>query len=120
MSRAGMTLLEVVVGLTVTGLTLAAGYGALGTIVDRRVRADSAMSSIVRAAAIRRTLAAWLDGARIAADEPGPPFRGLDGVRDGLPDDELIFLTTGASPVSNGETVVRLHVDHDTVTPERG
>jgi hypothetical protein len=115
-----MTLLELLVGLMVTGLVLGAGYGALGTIVDQRERADEIVGSTARAAAVRRTLIGWLDGARISMDKAGPPFRGLDGVYEQTPDDELSFLTTGASPLGEGEIVVRLYVDRDTATAERG
>lgn len=119
-SRAGMTLLELVVGLTVAGLVLAAGYGAFSSIVDHSGRAAQAADAEARAAAMREALVSWLAGARLTVEEAGPPFRGLDGVYEDQPDDQLTFLTTGATPLGVRHTIVRLYVDRDEETPERG
>jgi type II secretory pathway pseudopilin PulG len=115
-----MTLLELIVGLTVTGVTVSAGYAAFTSIVDHRSRTQEQVEAIGRAAEARRTLAGWLENARLQIDRDGPQFRGLDGVYQGLPDDELSFLTTASDPLGAGETVVRLFIDRDTLTPERG
>jgi len=119
-SRAGMTLLELVVGLTITGLALSAGFGALAALGDRRQRMDVTMDAAAHAALVRAELVSWLGGAHLLAEEGGPSFRGLDGVRDRLPDDGISFLTTAPTPLGTGETVVRLFVDHDSATPQRG
>jgi len=37
---AGFTLLELIVGLTITGLIVTAGYTALATVMDRRAQAE--------------------------------------------------------------------------------
>jgi type II secretory pathway pseudopilin PulG len=116
----GMTLLELIVGLTVTGLVLTAGFSALAVLGDRRHQAEAAMAAVARAANQRAEIAAWLAGAHLVADEGGPEFRGLDGIRDQLPDDDLSFLTTSPTPLGTGETLARLYVDHDEATPERG
>jgi len=116
----GMTLLELVVGLTVTGLVVTAGFGALQMLGDRRLQAEAAMNAVARAANERAELESWLAGTRLVAEEGGPDFRGLDGVRDRTPDDELTFLTTAPTPLRTGETVVRLYVDRDPGTPEQG
>ena len=118
--RAGMTLLELVVGLTVAGLVLAAGYGAFSSIVDHSERAADASDAEARAAAIREALVSWLAGARLTVEEAGPPFRGLDGVYEDRPDDQLTFLATGTTPLGVRHTIVRLYVDRDEETPERG
>jgi prepilin-type N-terminal cleavage/methylation domain-containing protein len=118
--RAGMTLLELVVGLTITGIALAAGYAALSSALDHRQRATEVTGAVARAAAVRRTLVSWLSGARLTVDEGGPEFRGIDGLHGGLPDDELSFLTTTPTEVSPSQTLVRLYVDRDERTPERG
>jgi prepilin-type N-terminal cleavage/methylation domain-containing protein len=120
MSRRGMTLLELIVGLTITGTTMTAGYGALASILDHRSAAEAKIDAISRSAAERRMLLAWLESARLTVDQDGPPFRGLDGTYHDLPDDELTFLTTADTPVGARESVVRLYVDRDTLTPERG
>jgi len=126
-----MTLLELVVALTITGLMLASGYGAFATLADRRAVAAERADEVARAAALRRTLAAWLAGARLTIEEDEIAFRGLDGVRrsDGrsvaaagaeMPDDDLTFLTTAPTPLGDGETIARLYVDRSDDTPERG
>ncbi|HEX2205095.1 MAG TPA: prepilin-type N-terminal cleavage/methylation domain-containing protein [Longimicrobium sp.] len=117
--RAGMTLLELLVGLTITGLVLAAGYAALASVADHRQRAAAAADEVARAAAVRRTLTAWLAGARLEAYQGGPEFRGVDGTDGGHDDDELSFLT--AVPIgARAFPTVRLYVDRDEKTPERG
>lgn len=115
-----MTLLELVVALTITGITVTAGYGALASILDHRAAADARMDAVTRAAARRRMLVAWLRGARVTQDQNGPSFRGLDGTFQGQPDDELSFLTTAETPSGAGETVVRLFIDRDILTAEDG
>jgi hypothetical protein len=115
-----MTLLELLVGLTITGTILTAGYGALASIVDHRAVVETQGDAVARAAAERRALVDWLEGARLTVDQDGPQFRGLDGTAGMLPDDELTFLTTSATPLGAAESVVRLFVDRDTLTPERG
>jgi len=115
-----MTLLELIVGLTVTALALTAGFGALGMVGDRRARLEASMNAVARAATVRADIAAWLGDARLVADEGGPNFRGLDGTRGRMPDDDLTFLTTAPTPLGTGETIVRLYVDRDSATAERG
>ena len=117
--RAGMTLLELLVGLTITGLVLAAGYAALASVADHRRRASEAAEEVARAAAVRRTLTAWLAGARLEPFQGGPEFRGVDGTDGAHDDDELSFLT--AVPIgARAYPTIRLYVDRDEKTPERG
>lgn len=116
----GMTLLEVVVALTVVGLVLAAGYVAFGQITDHRRRAADATDAVVRPAVIRASLRGWLAGARLVADEGGPPFRGLDGIAGDLADDRIAFLTSARTPLGAAPALVRIAVDRDAETPERG
>ncbi|MGH7629401.1 MAG: hypothetical protein ACREOF_08415 [Gemmatimonadales bacterium] len=115
-----MTLLELVVGLTIAGAAVSAGYGALASIADQSERAAWAADGATAAAGKRRLLLRWIEGARLDVERAGPTFRGLDGVHDDSPDDELTFLTTAPTEASGGRTVVRLYVDRDTLTPERG
>jgi hypothetical protein len=114
-----MTLLELVVGLTVTGVTVSAGYGAFTTVLDHRGRAAAHLDGIAGAAEGRRALVGWLANGRLVLDQDGPLYRGLDGVYQRLPDDDLTFLTAG-SPGTPREVVVRLHIDRDSLTAERG
>jgi len=120
MNRAGLTLIELVVALTITGLAMAAGYGAFGAIVDHRRRVEEASVAVARAAAERGMLESWLAGAHLTVEEGGPAFRGLDGVSGDSADDELTVHTTAPTPLGTGETIVRVYVDRDGRTPERG
>ncbi|MBP6669024.1 MAG: hypothetical protein KA180_06215 [Gemmatimonadales bacterium] len=120
-----MTLLEVVVGLTITGVAVSAGYAALATALDHRDRAEAALTAGLEAANIRRELRAWLGGARLTVEEDGPGIRGLDGVvevgQSGLvSDDRLTLLTTAATPLEATEVIVTLFVDRDSLTPATG
>ena len=114
-----MTLMELMVGLTVTGVTLSAGYSAFASMVDHRARAAAEVEKVARAAEARRALTEWLEHARLVVDQDGPLFRGLDGVYQGLPDDDLSLLTSGG-PAGSSEVVVRLFIDRDSLTAERG
>jgi type II secretory pathway pseudopilin PulG len=115
-----MTLLELLVGLTVTGMAVSAGVAALATLGDRRQQADAAVATIARAAEQREEIASWIAGARLVAEEGGPQFRGLDGLRGSVPRDEIAFLTTSNTPLGSGENIVRLYVDADTTSSEQG
>lgn len=119
MNRAGLTLIELIVAMAISGLVLSAGYAALSSMTELRRTADEATDAVARSSAARRSLVAWLGGARLTV-EGRADFRGIDGERDGQPDDALAFLTTAPTPVGMGETLVRIFVDHDPRTPERG
>ena len=111
--------MELVVGLTVTGIALAGGYGALAAALDHRERLERVADEAARAATIRREVGAWIGGARLTVSDVGPVFRGLDGIRGGSPDDELMLLTNARTPLGRN-TIVRLFVDRNDSTPERG
>jgi prepilin-type N-terminal cleavage/methylation domain-containing protein len=116
----GLSLIELVVALAITGLVMAAGYGALGSIADQHRRIEHAGTALATAVAERQSLSSWLAGAHLTVEEGGPAFRGLDGVSGDSADDELTFLTTAPTPLGASETIVRLYVDRDERTPERG
>ncbi len=120
MKRDGMTIMELLVGLMVTGLALSAGYAAFASIVDHRERAAGKSDVVARSSAIRATLESWLSGARVSGESGGPQFHGLDGVHEGTPDDELWFVTTAPTPLGTRETIVRLYIDRDEQTAEKG
>ena len=119
-SRRGLTLVELLVALTVTALTTGVGWTALGALTDRRERARAEFTATLRAAAVRRELVAWLEGAHVTGDEEAPPFLVTDDVARGRADDELRFLTSAVTPLGRGDVVVRLYVDRDARTPEHG
>lgn len=119
MIRRGLTILELAVGLTVTALAAAIGGASLATLADHRSRERHAAAALARDAAVRRTIVSWLEGAYVA-DEPGPAFELVDHTHRGRPDDELRLLTSARTPLGDGGVAVRLHVDRDEATPERG
>ncbi len=118
--RRGMTLVELLVGLVITSLMLAGGYAALASVVDHRARVTRELDEVAHAASVRRSLAGWLAGAMLRADGTGPEFRGLDGADAGTDDDELAFLAGTHLGPEWDESAVRLFIDRDDETPERG
>ena len=124
MTRPGLTALELIVGLAVTALAAGIGTATLGLLVDRRAPLLEPAGEVARAAAVRRTLVDWLEGAHGSlspfAGSAFASFQLLDRARDGRPADELLIATSAETPLGAGETLVRLYVDADERTPERG
>lgn len=120
-ARRGMTVLELIVALVVAALAAAMGTASIATLVDQRARLRDAAAETARAAAVRRAVAAWLDGAYVTGAPQEPGFRIVDHVDHGRPDDEVVFPTTARTPLgAGGDAVVRLFIDRDPRTPERG
>jgi hypothetical protein len=115
-----MTLVEVVVALTVAGLALTTGYGALALIVDRSTQADDVASAAIHEAVMRQTLTEWLAATRVGGPQSRTAFEGLDGEYDGQPDDVVAFLTSAVTPAGARETLIMLYIDREEATPERG
>lgn len=115
-----MTLVELMVGLVITSLMLAGGYAALTSVVDHREHVTRSMDEAAHAASVRRSLAGWLGGAMLPPDGTGPEFRGLDGLDAGNDDDELAFLAGTSLGPEWDLSAVRLYLDRDPKTPERG
>jgi prepilin-type N-terminal cleavage/methylation domain-containing protein len=115
-----MTLIELMVGLVIMALIAGAGYGAVSTITDHRDSADTMLATRQREAALRSSIRGWLVGVHLPAGERGFALQGTDAVWQKLPDDELSFLTRAPTPLGGGEAIVRLYVDRDPRTPERG
>jgi hypothetical protein len=114
-----LTLIELLVALSITGLVMASGYGALSVMMDHRAHVMAATDAVASAAAKRRMLEGWLRGARLNIDGD-EKFEGLHGVDEDRPDDALTFLTNAPTPVGTAETIVRVYIDRDDKTPERG
>jgi prepilin-type N-terminal cleavage/methylation domain-containing protein len=120
MRRAGFTLVEVLVGLTVASIALTAGFSALAFVRDRADQAEAASVASLEGAAMRELLVDWLSGARLSASSRAGSFQGQDGDEQGVPNDELTFPTTARTPLQSRNTVVRLYIDEDDETPEIG
>jgi hypothetical protein len=81
---------------------------------------EVASALALRGATTRNLLTEWLGEARYQVGRRGESFQGLDDEVYGTETDELIFPTTASTPLGVGTTVVRLFVDQDRDTPERG
>jgi prepilin-type N-terminal cleavage/methylation domain-containing protein len=124
MNRRGMTLMELIVALTITGMMVSAGYGTFATLADRRAAAAQAASEMLRHSVARAELSRWIAGARLTIQEDDVIFRAVDGTArlglDRVDDDVLEFFTTAHTPLGAGGTQVRLYVDRAVSTLERG
>lgn len=138
-ARRGMTLMELVIGLAITGMMAAAGAGAFESIIAHRAVIRDASISTERAAALRDLLHVWIDAGTIQIPRGGGP-RGLTrGSGAAAPTrgggsamntaavsaaqasgDELTFTTSALNPSLVGNVRIRLYVDADDNTPERG
>lgn len=140
-ARGGATLIELVIALVITGFMAAAGAAALGSIVDhRRVILESTVE-MERAAALRETLRNWIVSGTVQIQQGGVP-RGGRGGGAGLTaapmnsssassgvsavsaaastGDELTVMTTAPTPLMAPLVRVRIFVDGDDATPEKG
>jgi len=118
--RSGFTLVEMLVALTVSGIALAAGFGALTSLQDRTTHARDATTAALESAASRDLIVNWLVGARLGDSDLGESFEGRDAAELSLPADELYFPTTARTPLDTPTALVRLYLDFDPNTPERG
>ncbi len=116
----GFTLMEVLIGLTVAGLALTAGFATLGFISDTDKPVDVASALALRGATTRNLLTEWLGEAKLQVGRRGVSFQGLDDEVYGTETDEIIFPTTASTVLGVGTTVVRLFIDQDDGTPEEG
>ena len=133
--RSGMTLMELVIGLAITGMMAVAGVGAFSSIVDHRRGVREASASTERAGAVREMIEAWINSGGIQVQRGGGP-RGLTrnaagrtqpGAMNGsavsaaqASGDELTFVTGASNPSLLGNVRIRLFVDDDPNTVEHG
>jgi len=120
MRRAGVTLIELIVALTVIAALFAAGSAAVGVLLDRQDAALARLDEDLAAATIRSTLLEWLAGIQMPPESSRGAFQGADATQDGRPNDELSFVTSAATPLGARLTRVRLWIDRDPATPEAG
>lgn len=117
--RRGTSLLEAVVAISITATLALIGLEALRMLADGSVRLRYSTRDVVHAATTRRLLRTWLENASVF-EAGGEPFQGTHRDHRSLPDDELSFLTTAPTPIGHGLVLVRLFIDRDIGTPERG
>jgi prepilin-type N-terminal cleavage/methylation domain-containing protein len=130
--RGGMTLMELSVAIAITGMMAAAGAATFSSIIDhRRVIRESTVAT-ERAVALRDMIRGWIAAGTISIQSGGVP-RGLSsstriatpGMATGVTaaastGDELTITTTALTPSQSPSTRIRLFVDGDDNTPERG
>lgn len=137
-ARRGMTLMELVISLAITGMMAAAGASAFGSIIDHRRVIRDASTGTERAGALREMITAWITAGNIRITAGGLPgglgraaataasTRSVGGssiasvtAAQGSAD-ELSFTTQAINPSFTGNVVIRLYVDGDANTPEKG
>jgi hypothetical protein len=136
-----MTLMELVIALAITGLMATAGAAAFGSIIDHRKVIRTATVSTERAASLRDMIRSWIMSGTIQIQQGGGP-RGMRGAGAGAAaprgaaslggsslaavtaaqagGDELSFTTTALNPSLLPNVRIRLYVDADNNTPEKG
>jgi prepilin-type N-terminal cleavage/methylation domain-containing protein len=140
-TRRGMTLMELVIGIAITGMMAAVGAGTFATIIDHRKTIRNATIDTERAAALRDMVRSWLivgtpvytTGATAAqggrggapvATNTNPTNTGTNGT--GITaavssSDELTVSTQAATPANVPITQrLRIFIDADPTTPETG
>ncbi len=142
-TRAGMTLMELVIALAITGMMATMGAMAFRSIIDHRGDIVRATIATERGSALRETVRGWLASGNILVQSGGTPgganARGRSAVttlRTSSPGsstssvqsvtaaaasgDELDFTTTAPNPANSNEATMRLFIDGDDGTPETG
>jgi len=140
-SRAGMTLMELVVALLITAIMATMGGMAFRSIIDHRQDILRANVTTERAAALRETVHGWLASGNILVQSGGTPGGGrgrsaVTTLRTVTPGgsnssvqsvtaaaatgDELNFTTTAPNPANSNEATMRLFIDGDANTAETG
>jgi prepilin-type N-terminal cleavage/methylation domain-containing protein len=135
-ARRGMTLMELVIGLAITGMMAAAGAGAFAAIIDHKKIIRDASAITERGSALRETIRSWIIAGTIQIQVGGGP-RGLTrGIGSAAPSrgasstsavsaaqaigDEITFTTQAVNPSLLANVRMRLYIDGDANTPEKG
>jgi prepilin-type N-terminal cleavage/methylation domain-containing protein len=143
MTRRGMTLMELVVALVITGMMAVMGSATLASLVDHRRVILASTGELERASALRDQLRTWMlsgtvqivtGGAtrgmgRAGASAAAPPIS-TPTIASGVPGsaitaavaagDEITFVTTAPNPADAPSVRMRLFIDGDASTPETG
>lgn len=130
--------MELVIGLAITGMMATTGAVAFGSIIDHRRTIREASVETERAAALREMLHGWINAGSVQIQQGGGP-RGLN--RGGAAPtsaasttgnsvasvsaaqasgDEVTFTTSELNPSLLPNVRIRLYVDADNNTPEKG
>lgn len=143
-NRPGMTLMELIIAITILAMMVTGGSVAFGTIIDRQETIRYASAEVERAAALRETLRQWILQGEPQIQQGGVP-RGVRaggaggvqlasvalGSRAGSTStasvtaaastgNELTITTNAPNPLMAANVRIRIFVDADDNTPERG
>lgn len=120
-ARRGTTIVELVVALVITASVAAAGAATFGQLIDRREQLLAAATHTERAAALRALLREWIVAGTVELPSTTQQIRALPAPRVATATDhELIFATNALTPAGFPGVRVRLYVDEDPETVERG
>ncbi len=137
-SRDGMTLLEMVISLVITGLMAGIGAAAFTGIIDERATIVSASKSTERAGALRESIHGWLVAGSVMTQQGGGPRGGraaastMRTVTPGgtatqqsvtpavVSGDVLQFTTNAPNPAGSATATIRMFIDDDANTTETG
>lgn len=139
-ARSGMTLMELVIGLAITGMMALVGAGAFASIIDHKKTIREASVTTERAATLRETIRSWGLSGNVRILIGGGP-RGLTrGIGAATPTtgrgatnnfqasaqakaigDEITFgAVTAINPAMQPGVSIRLYIDGDENTVEHG
>jgi prepilin-type N-terminal cleavage/methylation domain-containing protein len=139
-TRSGMTLIELVIAITILAMMVTGGSVAFGTIIDRQQTIRYASAEVERAASMREMLRQWILQGEPQIQQGGVP-RGARagaqvatvalGSRAGSAStagvtaaastgNELTIVTSAPNPLMTSNVRIRIFVDTDDNTPERG
>ena len=122
--RVGLTILELMFGLTVVALVASIGTATLSLFGDKDKHRREDLEELTREVAVRRTITTWLEAAHASvgsvSGSANGAFQLTDTKRGGRDADVLLFTTSAPTSLGTGETTVRLYVDDDEATPEVG
>lgn len=132
-ARRGMTLMELMVALVVLGFAAAGGAATFESLIDHRRIVREASVSTERAAALREMIRGWLAAGAVQIQRGGVPQLGrFSAATTSSPTssstttaaqasgDELTFTTSAPSPAMQPNVRIRLYIDADPATPEKG
>jgi len=138
-ARRGMTLMELVIGLAITGMMAAAGAAAFASVIDHRRTIQTSAITLERATALRGMIQSWLYAGTVQIQRGGGP-RGMSSAATFIgrgptasplnntssvsaaqaAGDEITFTTTAPNPAGLGTVRIRMFIDADANTPEKG
>lgn len=143
-NRPGMTLMELIIAITILAMMVTGGSVAFGTIIDRQKTIRYASAEVERAAALRETLRQWILQGEPQIQQGGVPRGARAGGAAGVQlasvaqgsragsastasvtaaastGNELTITTNAPNPLMAATVRIRIFVDADDNTPERG